>query len=285
MKTKLRWESNNPFERLDGKDGEGNEIEIPLSPAEKVFSIFELAQHIFLDLPPRDILVNIQRTCKQFQAIVAGSKPLQQALFLEPISNIKLQLAACSRRYRCGGKWILSTERNWGCRDNKASHCIWIHPLIHRIEENDPKFEARCTYVKASWRKQLASQPPMSECVLLDDDDAMARDDNYVKAENPKGMLFSQIAKLCTGYARKNHILVEGVGGYDWAWENMPAGELLEGIRASAHHHDDYSDCNWCGSGGHCHDLFGEAKDAQEAKRAQLQSALTMRAKSIVDGE
>lgn len=31
MKTKLRWESNNPFESLDGKDGEGNEVREPLS--------------------------------------------------------------------------------------------------------------------------------------------------------------------------------------------------------------------------------------------------------------
>lgn len=73
--------------------------------ATRTFAIVELAERIFLELPPRDILVNIQRTSKQFQAVVEGSTPIQQALFFKPITDVKL-------------KWVNCTEdcnEQWGC--------------------------------------------------------------------------------------------------------------------------------------------------------------------------
>lgn len=255
------------------------QIETPLSPAEKVFSIFELAEQIFLDLPPRDILVNIQRTSKQFQAVVDGSRSLQQALFFEPISSIRLQVARCYKRSRCEGRWMLSTLKNPYCGTKGDSYCIWIHPMIGKIRENDPDYEARCTFTKASWRRQLVAQPSISSCALIDDDVGGVVDDEeeVVFAANSKGMLVSEIAKLCTGFARERNIYMDGLAyrylDESWAWHHLPAGELLEEIRASLDHHDGDAINRWCESGGHYNHSFSiAAKEEREARLAKLRA-------------
>jgi hypothetical protein len=258
------------------------QIEHPLRPAEKVFNIVELAEHIFLDLPPRDILVNIQRTCKQFKAVVEGSGPLQQALFFEPISPIRLQLARCNKRSRCSSKWMLSTLGDAYCFTEGDSYCVWIHPLFGRIKENDPRYEARCTYVNASWRRQLVSQPAIYSCALVDDDDIWVSEDEVVTTANPKGMLVSEIAKLCTGLKRKRHVYMDGLAyrylDQSWAWHHLPAGELLEELHASLEHHDGEAINRWCESEGHFKHAFSiAARNEREARLAKLRAGYASR--------
>ncbi|KAM3424360.1 hypothetical protein BST61_g11102 [Cercospora zeina] len=251
MKAKLRWESPNLFEYLAVEDDEDDEIP---NAATRVFNTFELAEQIFLDVPPRTILVSIQRTCKQFKAVVEGSSPLQQALFFEPISDTRLRLAPRSWRWRCSGKWILTAEEHCGCWYESSSYCLWMHPLIAPVGENDPQYEATFAYDNASWRRQLASQPPISEYILTErhNHGTVATGDSVVTAAGPDGMLFSQIVKLCTGYVRNRPFpelpaLVRGLVAYNvderWAWRHMPAAELLNAIRVSVDNHD-----QWAGS-------------------------------------
>lgn len=55
------------------------------SATTQTFAIFELAEAIFLELPVRDLVVH-QRTCKQWQAVLAESSKLQEAIFFKGLS-------------------------------------------------------------------------------------------------------------------------------------------------------------------------------------------------------
>lgn len=85
---------------------------LKVSAVTRVFSIAELAQAIFLELPPQEIMVNIQRVNHQFQAVVLGSTPIQQALFFKPLATEGLQFVKSLDENR-GGSWREETGK--GC--------------------------------------------------------------------------------------------------------------------------------------------------------------------------
>lgn len=52
--------------------------------ASKVLQIPELFEQILRELPQRDILLNVQRTCRAWKAVVDTSPPIQRRLFFAP---------------------------------------------------------------------------------------------------------------------------------------------------------------------------------------------------------
>lgn len=57
----------------------------------------KLVERIFLNLPMRDILVNVQRVSTQWHYLVQNSKPLQEALFFKPIFDRPLTFVRLRR--------------------------------------------------------------------------------------------------------------------------------------------------------------------------------------------
>ncbi|KAK4952002.1 hypothetical protein LTR10_009922 [Elasticomyces elasticus] len=65
----------------------------PTPAVGNVFATVELAELIFLDLSMRDVLCGVKGTCREWKAVVDSSLPIQQALFLRPITNMRLRYA------------------------------------------------------------------------------------------------------------------------------------------------------------------------------------------------
>lgn len=94
---------------------------LKITAVTRVFGIAELAQAIFLELPPQEIMVNIQRVNRQFQEVVLGSKPIQQALFFEPLTTEGLQYVKNLGENR-GGSWREAGGK--GCARKVYQHSL-----------------------------------------------------------------------------------------------------------------------------------------------------------------
>lgn len=62
-----------------------------MAASEHVFATVELLETVLLKLPIRDLLL-VQRTNKQWQAVITGSKKVQRALFFEPVTSSPISL-------------------------------------------------------------------------------------------------------------------------------------------------------------------------------------------------
>ena len=130
-----------------------------MSPCERVFSIAEVVENIFLELCCRDLLCNVQRICKSWKAIVDDSTPLQEALFNKPIQGPQLLW------FGKKGEWLTYAEETKHYR-------IAEHPLITMageymlgFETDNFKYHPRLTAIRrpeASWRNCLVTQPPIT---------------------------------------------------------------------------------------------------------------------------
>ncbi|KAI5358888.1 putative F-box domain-containing protein [Septoria linicola] len=218
--------------------------------ANKVFQITELAEKIFLFLPPRDILVNVQRVSRRFKAVIDGSELAQQALFNKPIGNIQLQRVACYKRSTCNGFWELSTEQNAYCRDvATGQYCFMTHPLVRQIQEDNVGLEKRARYRNASWRRQLAFQPPVSYVLVLD-----CQSDEYEVHGGELGITVEQIAECFTKAVREEEAYFDGLTWRDSeAWLDKPAIELLEEIQDGIKANQPTALQSWCTNGTHRH--------------------------------
>ena len=100
----------------------------------------------------RDLLVNVQRTCKQWKAVLDGSRKLQQAMFFQPITDQGVHYHSNS------------------LVDNPSR--VIAHPFIQDLETEH--LHDKYKYSKsaglwrpdASWRRQLVSQPPASQLTV-----------------------------------------------------------------------------------------------------------------------
>ncbi|KAK5710172.1 hypothetical protein LTR17_019115 [Elasticomyces elasticus] len=118
----------------------------------KVFGTVELAEIIFLGLSMRDVLTSTQRVCREWKSIIEGSKPIQQALFQTPVSNERV------------------AYRDSDASEQQFSREIMNHPML-TWELNVRPGQRSSDFVKwlckehlqGSWRKHLATQPPISE--------------------------------------------------------------------------------------------------------------------------
>ncbi|KAK5720132.1 hypothetical protein LTR15_007405 [Elasticomyces elasticus] len=120
--------------------------------AQKVFGTVELAEMIFLGLSMRDVLTCTQRVCREWKSIVEGSKPIQEALFQKPISTERV------------------AYRDSDASEQQFSREIMNHPMLTwelnvRPGQRSSDFVKRLCkeHLQGSWRKHLATQPPISE--------------------------------------------------------------------------------------------------------------------------
>lgn len=117
-----------------------------------VFDTAELAEAIFLELPMRGLLVNVQRTCKQWKAVLDGSRKLQQAMFFEPIADQALHPDTPHE---------LAETR-------PAAHPLVIGPYLNPRADKYKYSQLDVLWrLNASWRRQLVSQPPIARADVL----------------------------------------------------------------------------------------------------------------------
>ncbi|WPB07989.1 uncharacterized protein RHO25_012653 [Cercospora beticola] len=68
----------------------GHQLEVhscpsqPSTPETRVFGIYKLAERIFTNMSPEDLLLNATRVCKQWYAVISLSLDLQRKLFFIP---------------------------------------------------------------------------------------------------------------------------------------------------------------------------------------------------------
>ncbi|KAK4897599.1 hypothetical protein LTR27_004745 [Elasticomyces elasticus] len=122
------------------------------SAALKVFGTVELTEIIFPGLSMRDVLTCTQRVCREWEAIIEGSKPIQEALFQKPISIDRV------------------AYRDPDASKRQCSHEIMNHPMLtwkFNVRPEERSFSLAkwlCKeHLQGSWRKHLATQPPITE--------------------------------------------------------------------------------------------------------------------------
>ena len=154
-----------------------------MSAGEKVFSITELAEAIFLELSITDLLCRVQKTCRRWKAVIDDSTPLQQALFLKPISHTlassTLDFYTAPARHR-----------------DSAPAAIVEHPLLTRIGSGGTSlarlFSSNPDAVscpEASWRKSFITQPPVADLRIYVTNEVEA--DRTI--QNPSGILLGEL--------------------------------------------------------------------------------------------
>lgn len=124
----------------------------------KVFDVFELAEAIFLQLSMQDVLVNVQRTCRDWKGLIEASLPIQQALFLRPVGGERLEYLTTrgpkGRRYT---KLVRPAEP-------PTTPTVIEHPILTDAFACAQRIGA--SYLGSSWARALATQPPVSELEL-----------------------------------------------------------------------------------------------------------------------
>lgn len=138
-----------------------------MSACDKVFSITELAEAIFLELSISELLCSVQRTCRHWKGVVDQSMRLQQALYFKPISSPSKRRLADHSPERCAT-----------CERDARPDTVVEHPLLTKIGTGGTSlarlFEPNLDAVlrpEASWRKCLATQPPVAEvCTYTNDE-------------------------------------------------------------------------------------------------------------------
>ena len=187
----------------------------------RALAITEVAERIFLELPPREILVAIQRTCRHFKAVVDGSKLLQQALLFEPILEPHVK--------------------------SVNTFCFLAHPLLEKMVENDTAVKARCHHASASWRRQLAFQPPLKYLAVMDE-----KCPTYDSEASNSWTTVGQVAKVFSKQCREWTL-----GGLKYpkfdAFRDMPAKQLLEELKRGAETSRSTEQFAWCGEEEHDH--------------------------------
>ncbi|KAK4616240.1 hypothetical protein CLAFUW4_09927 [Fulvia fulva] len=196
-----------------------------LSAAQRVFGIFELAEAIFLEMPPRDILLD-QRVSRTWQSTIIESTPLQQATFNKPIP---------SQWYTFGGNEIAGEEHSMYQRS------FFHHPLLdtvvdgHFHKSTAEKKREILTRPEASWTRQLLTQPPISGCVLLVE---RLRDYRTYEKEfhlsDQDGVRLGIAAQKSWGNSSRWVWISGWEQWYSAEWESRSARELLAMMKGEA---------------------------------------------------
>lgn len=139
-----------------------NDPQARASACERLFGVFELAEAIFLELSPQQLLVNVQRVNRAWQEVVNNSMPLQQALFFRPITSDALHFVKSFGENR-GGSWRFQYEGGHAAT-------VYEHPLLGQLLVDQRQPSSAIARPGASWRRQLLTQPPMSSVTLITGD-------------------------------------------------------------------------------------------------------------------
>ena len=185
----------------------------PAAPT-RTFAVFELAEAIFLELPMRDLLVH-QRTCKQWQAVMAESSKLQEAMFFKPATPRALIIHEGRGGY---GNFLIR------------------HPLVraHMRPLEDPT--GALERADASWRRQLITHPPVAEvyaCLsggLLRADSSVPERKKTITARGA-GVTMGQVAGVFGDYEATRVRFRNQAWWMPFTLDDMPAYEQVEDVK------------------------------------------------------
>ena len=148
------------------------------SAASRVFAIYELAEAIFFEMPPRDVLVN-QRVCKDWRDVAVRSFQLQQAMFLKP---------ADSCRYIFRGDQFSRSEHEPCGRD------FIQNPMLEYLaDQTDHKCPRGMWRPEASWKQMPITQPAISSIKRG------PRGDSIYEIENQDGVRLGDLGAKTRG--------------------------------------------------------------------------------------
>lgn len=116
----------------------------------------ELVEMILSELCMQDLLVNAQRTCKQWKSIIDESPKLQEALFFRPINSKRLVLRTTLHNLRVE-RASLGPDSDF----KNLKSPVYEHPLV--TQRHRGHFLKITGGPDASWRRQLITQPPLTE--------------------------------------------------------------------------------------------------------------------------
>ncbi|KAF2212555.1 hypothetical protein CERZMDRAFT_97053 [Cercospora zeae-maydis SCOH1-5] len=127
----------------------------PLSPARgppsiacvRTFHVAELAEEIFLHLPPQTLLCKVQRVCRQWRRTVETSELIRQYLFFQPIPH------PCDDVYNRALYYEVPSP------DQRANMPILENPWLYLLSDLSNQSKRLRRYHQASWKRMLLTQP------------------------------------------------------------------------------------------------------------------------------
>ncbi|KAK5715313.1 hypothetical protein LTR17_016829 [Elasticomyces elasticus] len=178
----------------------------------ELFGIAELLEMLFLGLSMRDVLCNVQRTCRTWKAVVDNSSPIQQALFLKPVTSMRL---------RCDD----GAKDTWMDGDQSIPPpVIFEHPIMTLLfDHTDKAFSTCTTHPTGSWTKCLIAQPAIVESKLEMDDDKAKHED----IKDSEGLVIGAL-KLNERTRNARHYI--SMPGY-MCWRHVSLTDELREIR------------------------------------------------------
>ncbi|CZT18393.1 uncharacterized protein RCC_04237 [Ramularia collo-cygni] len=198
-----------------------------------VFDTMELAEMILGEICMRDLLISVQRTCKQWKSIIDASYRLQEALFFRPINKKRLVYCGNTEDERIS---VVVDRKLIADVPEEASNPIYEHPIVtnkcSKIRKYNP-FPARqaMDHPQASWRRQLITQPPLAELNwwYFEGD---VRITKTVRASSSIGVTLGDFANGISLRSRYYH------ERWSWQradWDHAPAVAKIEPARKSAY--------------------------------------------------
>ncbi|KAM3414756.1 hypothetical protein BST61_g9909 [Cercospora zeina] len=121
---------------------------------DSLFDVLELAEAIFLELSPQELLVSVQRVCSKWRDVVTASIPIQQVLFFRPIGIQGPLHFVNVPGEQYGGNWISS-------QGSRCPFQMYEHPLVAPLLLHEQQPSRAIDRPEASWRRQLLTQPPI----------------------------------------------------------------------------------------------------------------------------
>lgn len=213
-----------------------------------VFDTIELAEKILGELCMRDLLISVQRTCKQWKDAIDGSTRLQEALFFRPINKKRLVY-----RGRTKTEHYQRWTNDMTDRPFSDSSCpIYEHPIVTNKCSKIENY-GRDWYLnperdimgrpEASWRRQLITQPPLAELNWWDFDDGGVEITGTVRATSPAGLRMQDFV----GESGKTLPFGNKHEGWTWLeskWDHAPAIAAIEPARRA-----EYAEGQWVAVG------------------------------------
>ncbi|KAK3642260.1 hypothetical protein LTR56_010837 [Elasticomyces elasticus] len=177
----------------------------------ELFGIAELLEMVFLGLSMRDVLCNVQGTCRTWKAVVDSSLPIQQALFLKPITSMRLRCDDATDDWMDGDQSI-------------PQPVIYEHPFMTLLFDHSDKAFSICTkHATGSWTKCLIAQPAIVESQLEMDDDKA----KYEDIKDSEGLVIGAL-KLNERTRNPRHYI--SMPGY-MCWKHVSLTDELREIR------------------------------------------------------
>ncbi|KAI1385520.1 uncharacterized protein F4822DRAFT_445470 [Hypoxylon trugodes] len=144
------------------------------SARERVLGITELHELVLRNLPPSDLLLNVPRVSKGWKNIIDTSPRIQQMLFLRGVLRsipthappstdryVKNTIVARAFTFFREANSVVANRHYYTHPNDPAANEAEKRPLL--FSANDDEFRRRWSTKRASWRKMLVSQPPITK--------------------------------------------------------------------------------------------------------------------------